>query len=69
MCITILKEVSICSLMYLFDQKYSEILLQFKINDLYWHLLKNDIYFCDSKLNFQQHYSSLQSHMILQKSF
>ncbi len=27
------------------------------------------IYSCDAKLNFQHHYSSLQCHMILQKSF
>jgi len=33
-------------------------------------ILKNDlIYFCDAKLNFQHHYSSLQCHMILQNSF
>jgi len=27
------------------------------------------MYSCDAKLNFQHHYSSLQCHMILQKSF
>jgi len=27
------------------------------------------IYSCEAKLNFQHHYSSLQCHMILQKSF
>ncbi len=29
----------------------------------------NIIYSCEAKLNFQHHYSSLQCHMILQKSF
>ncbi len=45
-----------------------------------WHLttVKNTVqiftyiffyYFCDAKLNFQHHYSSLQCHMTLQKSY
>ncbi len=38
---------------------------------LFGYILKNVIYFCDAKhhWDFQHHYSSLQCHMILQKSF
>ncbi len=37
--------------------------------DLYLNIYQNVIYFCDAQLYFQHHYSSLQCHMILQKSF
>ncbi len=50
-------------------QLYYEILFPFKILFCYLNIFKNIIYSCDAKLNFQHHYSSLQSHMILPKSF
>ncbi len=36
---------------------------------LFFKCIFPGIYSCDAKLNFQHHYSSLQCHMILQKSF
>ncbi len=48
-------------------QKYCEILLQLK--EIVSYILSNVIYSCDAKLNVQYHYSSLQYHVILQKSF
>ncbi len=35
----------------------------------YFNTFENVIYSCDAKLIFSSHYSSLQCHMILQKSF
>ncbi len=35
---------------------------------IYFNILNNIIYFCDAKLNFQHHYSSIQCLMILPKS-
>ncbi len=35
-------------------------ILEFKIIVFYLNIFKNVIYFCDAKLNFQRHYSSLQ---------
>ncbi len=42
-----------------------------KMCQLWWTFLIHFciLYFCNAKLNFQHHYSSLQCHMILQKSF
>ncbi len=57
--------------LHLFHQKYwknCEILLRFKISFLCQYLLNCNL-FLWSKLYFQHHYSSLQCHMILQKSF
>ncbi len=56
---------------HLFDKKYSNnsnIKYYYKVTFLL-NILYNVIYFCDAKLYFQHHYSSLQCHMILQKSF
>ncbi len=50
-------------------QQYCETLLQFKITGFYYNIFSNIVYFCDAKQNFQHHYSCLQCHMILQKSF
>ncbi len=36
-------------------------LLQFEIAVFYMTIYKNEMYFCDAKLNFQHHYSSLQN--------
>ncbi len=44
-------------------------ILLFKITVFFFKYIFNVIYSCDVKLNFQHHYSSLQCHMILQKSF
>ncbi len=67
--------------LHLFDSKYKYIknsntvifiwfnFLHFKITIFYLNIILNAIYSCDAKLNFQHHYSSLQCHMILQKSF
>ncbi len=35
---------------------------------IYFNILNNIIYFCDAKLNFQHHYSSIQCLVILPKS-
>ncbi len=42
--------------------------VQFKTTVYYCNILSNVIYFCDAKLSFHHNYSSLQCHMILQKS-
>ncbi len=47
----------------------SDFALQGWINIFYFNIFWNVIYSHDAKLNFQHHYSSLQCHMILQKSF
>ncbi len=43
-------------------------LLQFKISVFYFNVFENVVCSCDSKVNFQQHYSSLQCHMILKNN-
>ncbi len=69
-CKTFFEISRLCPLrQHLFDKKYSEILLQFKITVFYLNIFQNVIYSCDCKLDFQHHYCSLQCHMILQKSF
>ncbi len=52
-----------------YKQEYCEILLQFEIAIFYFHIYSNKMYSCDAKLNFLHHYSSVQCHMIFQKSF
>jgi len=41
---------------------------QFKMPVFYLNIFQTVIYSCDAKLNFHNLYSSLQCHMILQKS-
>ncbi len=60
------KSVSLSPRMNLFDDKIREknikiVKLSFEITIFYFKIFKNLIYSCD-------HYSSLQCHMILQKS-
>ncbi len=45
-----------------------EILWQFKITVFYYNIQYNIINSCEAKLKFQNHYSSFQCYMILQKS-
>ncbi len=65
-----LKEVSYDhqGCMYLIKVACKIAVILFIIKLLYFNIFLNVIYSCDAKLNFQHHYSSLQCHMILQKS-
>ncbi len=51
------------------EKKNISIVQQFKIMDFCCNILQNIMYFCNAKLNFEHHYSSLQCHLIVQTSF